>query len=71
MLSQHVGRAIWIHHHDCGFDWPLIDKYRPDEVWWAPTERFLLSRYRRGSNPGFDAEAKMSARASWRREAAT
>jgi len=43
MLSQHgVGRAIWIHHHECGFEWKLIDKYRPDEVWWAPTERFLL-----------------------------
>jgi alginate O-acetyltransferase complex protein AlgJ len=42
MLSQHAGRAIWIHHHECGFDWKLIDKFRPDEVWWAPTERFLL-----------------------------
>src|SRR5574337_2122493 len=42
MLAQHVGRAIWVHHHRCGFDWGLIDKFRPDEVWWAPTERFLL-----------------------------
>ena len=42
MLSQHVGRAIWVHHHQCGFDWKLIDKLRPDEVWWAPTERFLV-----------------------------
>ncbi len=42
MLSQHVGRAIWVHHHQCGFDWRLIDKLRPDEVWWAPTERFLV-----------------------------
>jgi hypothetical protein len=42
MLSQHAGRAIWIHHHECGFDWKLIDKLRPDEVWWAPTERFLI-----------------------------
>jgi hypothetical protein len=42
MLSQHVGRAIWVHHHECGFDWKLIDKLRPDEVWWAPTERFLV-----------------------------
>jgi alginate O-acetyltransferase complex protein AlgJ len=55
MLSQHGGRAIWIHHHECGFDWKLIDKFRPDEVWWAPTERFLLC------DPGvvpidFDAE---------------
>ena len=25
-----------------GFDWKAIDKYRPDEVWWMPTERFLI-----------------------------
>jgi alginate O-acetyltransferase complex protein AlgJ len=42
MLSQHGGRAIWIHHHECGFDWKLIDKFRPDEVWWVPTERYLV-----------------------------
>ncbi len=42
MLSQHIGRAIWIHHRGCGFDWKLVDKLRPDEVWWAPTERFLI-----------------------------
>ena len=42
MLSQHVGRAIWIHHHECGFDWKLIDEFHPDEVWWVPTERFLI-----------------------------
>jgi alginate O-acetyltransferase complex protein AlgJ len=42
MLSQHGGRAVWIHHQECGFDWKRIDAYRPDEVWWAPTERFLL-----------------------------
>ena len=41
MLAQNVGRAIWIHHHQCGFDWKLIDTFQPDEVWWAPTERFL------------------------------
>ena len=42
MLAAHVGRAIWIHHHECGFDWSAIDKFHPDEVWWAPTERFLI-----------------------------
>ncbi len=26
MLSEHVGRAIWMHHHQCGFDWKLIDR---------------------------------------------
>lgn len=42
MLSQHVGRAVWIHHHQCAFDWKKVDEFHPDEVWWAPTERFLV-----------------------------
>ena len=42
MLSQSAGRAIWIHHRHCGFDWAWIDKLRPDEVWWTPVERFLV-----------------------------
>ncbi len=42
MLLQHVGRAIWLHHRQCGFDWSWIDKFQPDEVWWVPTERFLI-----------------------------
>jgi len=42
MLSLHAGRAIWVHHHQCAFDWKLIDRFHPDEVWWTPTERFLV-----------------------------
>jgi alginate O-acetyltransferase complex protein AlgJ len=57
MLSQHGGRFIWIHHHECGFDWKLVDKFRPDEVWWTPTERFLICDP--GVTPtGFDAEGR-------------
>ena len=41
-LSQHIGRAIWVHHEYCGFDWTWIDKLKPDEVWWTPVERFLV-----------------------------
>ena len=55
MLAQHVGRAIWIHHHECGFDWSLIDKFHPDEVWWAPTERFLIC------DPGMSAPSTFQA----------
>ena len=29
-------------HLVCGFDWNEVEKYRPDEVWWMPTERFLV-----------------------------
>ncbi len=42
MLLQHAGRVVWLETHRCGFDWKAIDKYRPDEVWWMPTERFLI-----------------------------
>lgn len=44
MLAQHVGRAIWVHYNTegCSFDWSLVDKYSPDEVWWAPVERALI-----------------------------
>jgi hypothetical protein len=44
MLAQHGGRAIWIHHHECGFDWNEVEQYRPDEVWWMPTERLLICK---------------------------
>ena len=42
LLSQHLERVVWIHHRHCGFDWSLVDKFQPDEVWWSPTERFLI-----------------------------
>jgi alginate O-acetyltransferase complex protein AlgJ len=42
LLSQHLERVVWIHHHHCGFDWSLMDKFHPDEVWWMPTERYIL-----------------------------
>ncbi len=42
LLAQHAGRAIWMHSHECAFDWNAIDRYRPDEVWWMPTERALV-----------------------------
>ncbi len=42
MLLQHAGSVIWIHHRYCGFDWRVIDKFRPDEVWWMPGERVFL-----------------------------
>ncbi|MBV9286450.1 MAG: hypothetical protein JO288_01265, partial [Hyphomicrobiales bacterium] len=42
MLLQHVGRVVWLEHKHCGFDWRMIDRFRPDEVWWMPNERFLV-----------------------------
>jgi alginate O-acetyltransferase complex protein AlgJ len=57
MLAQHVGRAIWVHYnyHGCSFDWSLIDKFRPDEVWWAPVERALICN----SDAHADAQAEL------------
>ena len=42
LLAERVGRAIWMHFHQCAFDWTAVDRYRPDEVWWMPTERALV-----------------------------
>jgi alginate O-acetyltransferase complex protein AlgJ len=42
MLLNHVGRVVWQHHKWCGFDWKLIDRFEPDEVWYMPTERYFL-----------------------------
>jgi len=42
MLLGHVKRVVWLSYQHCGFDWGAIDRFRPDEVWWMPTERFLV-----------------------------
>ncbi len=42
MLLQHAARVVWVYHRFCGFDWKWIDQFRPDEVWWMPTERSIL-----------------------------
>ena len=58
MLAPHVGRAIWVHYnsHGCSFDWSLIDKYHPDEVWWAQVERALICKSR--ADPAAGAELR-------------
>jgi alginate O-acetyltransferase complex protein AlgJ len=42
MLLQHAGRVVWLASNHCRFDWAAIDRFRPDEVWWMPNERFLI-----------------------------
>ncbi len=37
-----AGRFFWTFHRRCAVDWKWIDEFRPDEVWWLPTERFML-----------------------------
>ncbi len=42
LALQHAGEVVWLDHQHCGFDWKAIERFRPDEVWWMPNERFLL-----------------------------
>jgi alginate O-acetyltransferase complex protein AlgJ len=42
MLLPHFGRVAWAYHYQCGFDWDWITRLHPDEVWWMPTERYML-----------------------------
>jgi hypothetical protein len=42
LLVSHVGTLLWMHNVQCGFDWALIEKIHPDEVWWMPTERYFV-----------------------------
>jgi hypothetical protein len=44
MLAQYTSSATWIWHGGCGFDWKWIDMLHPDEIWWMPTERFMLCK---------------------------
>jgi hypothetical protein len=41
-LMLHAQRVIWTHHDQCGFDWALVEKWKPDLVILAPTERYVL-----------------------------
>jgi hypothetical protein len=42
MLLRHAGNVAWVYNDHCGFDWKLIEKFHPDEVWWMPTERLIV-----------------------------
>jgi hypothetical protein len=42
MVLAHAGRFAWTHHQFCAFDWKWIDQFHPDEVWWMPTERYIV-----------------------------
>jgi alginate O-acetyltransferase complex protein AlgJ len=42
MLMQHARHVVFLHHRFCGFDWKWIIQFHPDEVWWMPTERYLV-----------------------------
>lgn len=41
-LTRRANRVYFVHHLDCGFNLAWIDRLRPSEVWYLPTERFML-----------------------------
>ena len=45
LLLQRTATVVWLHHQMCRFDWKWIDEFRPDEVWWMPTERYMSCRH--------------------------
>jgi alginate O-acetyltransferase complex protein AlgJ len=58
MLVQHAGRVVWTHNRLCGFDWKWVKELHPDEVWWMPTERYILCRFKPKGFPSEQARAK-------------
>ena len=50
MLAYNAARAAWMANLGCTFDWALIVELHPDEVWFMPTERFMLCKL--GVHPG-------------------
>jgi alginate O-acetyltransferase complex protein AlgJ len=58
LLQRRAGRAVWLHHSSCEFDWELIERFKPDQVWWLPVERSMICA--RGSRP-LGAPAAISA----------
>jgi alginate O-acetyltransferase complex protein AlgJ len=52
MIAANGARGIWLHHLWCDFEWRWIDELNPSEVWFMPTERYMLCRSRMRSHPG-------------------
>lgn len=63
MVLRHVGRIFWTHHKQCGFDWKWIEKFQPREIWWVPTERYILCVQRPINFPPDAKTAALSASA--------
>ncbi|MFG1359805.1 alginate O-acetyltransferase AlgX-related protein [Xanthobacter pseudotagetidis] len=40
-LAARASAFLWMHHRLCRFDWEAIQRFKPDILVYAPTERFL------------------------------
>lgn len=43
-LAYRASAVVWIHHNACEFDRGVIDRFKPDILIYAPTERFLTCK---------------------------
>ena len=43
-FGLHARRYLWIHHENCRFARDIFDRYKPDVVILAPTERLMFCR---------------------------
>lgn len=43
-FALHARRYLWIHHEQCRFARDIFDRYKPDVVILAPTERLMFCR---------------------------
>jgi hypothetical protein len=43
-FGLHAGRYLWIHHENCRFARDIFDRFKPDVVILAPTERLMFCR---------------------------
>jgi hypothetical protein len=41
LVLHRAGRLVWTHYRRCSFDWTLVDRFKPDQLWLMPTERYL------------------------------
>lgn len=41
-FALHAGRYIWMHHELCDYEPEIAERFRPDVVVLAPTERFMF-----------------------------
>jgi hypothetical protein len=42
LVMQQAARLIWTHHRFCEFDMALLEREKPDQVWYISTERYAF-----------------------------
>ena len=42
LVASRAAQVAWTEFRGCGFDFSMIDRFKPDEVWMMPTERQIV-----------------------------